>query len=80
MDIAHRGVAGRARVGKLDDELQQAAGRGPTLYEANALGYPYARTHGGAPRTAARQSLQPFLARGHFLRDLALHHLAHRRG
>ena len=63
--------------GRLDEELEQVRTARPDLYEANALGYLHARTRmASRQRTAARQSLQPFLARGHFLRDLALYHLS----
>jgi hypothetical protein len=63
--------------GRLNEELEQLAAARPGLYEANALGYLHARTRMEAKKfPAARQSLQPFLARGHFLRDLALYHLS----
>jgi soluble lytic murein transglycosylase-like protein len=63
--------------GRLDEELEHVRGARPDLYEANALGYLHARTRIEArDRAGARQSLQPFLARGHVLRDLALYHLS----
>jgi soluble lytic murein transglycosylase-like protein len=63
--------------GRLAGELEQVRASRPDLYEANALGYLQARSRMAArERTAARQSFQPYLARGHFLRDLALYHLA----
>jgi soluble lytic murein transglycosylase-like protein len=63
--------------GRLDGELEQLRTSRPDLYEAHTLGYLQARTRMAArQRPAARQSLQPFLARGHFLRDLALYHLS----
>jgi hypothetical protein len=63
--------------GRLDDELEQVRTSRPDLYEAHTLGYLHARTRIEArERTAARQSLQPYVAQGQVLRDLALHHLA----
>jgi soluble lytic murein transglycosylase len=63
--------------GGLDRELAGIAGRDPALYAWYRLGYLQARAKLALGEPAeARRMLEPFLAAGHPLRDLALHHAA----
>jgi hypothetical protein len=63
--------------GRLAGELDDVRTARPDLYESDALGYLLARARIETREpAAARRALEPFLAKGHVLRDLALHHLA----
>jgi soluble lytic murein transglycosylase-like protein len=61
----------------LDGELDAIASHEPDLYEWYRLGYLHARARLATGQPAeARALLEPFLAQGHALRDLALYHAA----
>src|SRR5688572_1290220 len=61
----------------LDDELDTIASNEPDLYEWYRLAYLHARAKRNLGEHAeARALLEPFLAQGHALRDLALYHAA----
>lgn len=62
---------------RLAAELDGVRARRAGEYASNLLAYLHARAHLETKEWAgARQSLQPFLAQGHALRDLALYHLS----